>query len=59
MKTYVYIRDNGKKWVIAESGSCPDNCDCVTAIGRPPHEEKVGCGSNRREAFEDALSQSD
>jgi len=56
-KTYIYARDNGHEFTISESGTCPDNCDCVTAIGRPPKQDEiVGCGITEEDAFLDALT---
>ena len=56
-KTYVYVRDNGREWEIIERGTCPQNCDCVTAIGRPPEQDEiVGCGITEEDAFLDALT---
>jgi len=59
MKTYVYVKPNKKRtaMVITANGRTPDNCDHISAIGRPPEDgEIIGWGENKKEAFEDALT---
>ena len=66
MKTYVYIRPERRidkngfgRWIISASGRCPSNCDAVCAIGRSAYEDEIaGCGTNKKEAYEDAISSS-
>jgi len=57
MKTYVYIKPGPRAWRISAAGRTQDNCDAVSAIGRPRRsDETIGVGRNKKEAFEDAIA---
>jgi hypothetical protein len=57
MKTIVYIAPQEGNYRITASGTCPDNHDSVSAIGREPEEDEIiGMGVDEADAWEDAIT---